>query len=87
MDDALSDQAGDLLGGIEIDAQEEAVELLRQVMPPAYLQEQTENNIDRFTGFLNGDIERLEIFVELKEPLEPARAYGRDRGVPIYRRS
>ena len=70
VDEALSDQAEDLLGGLEIDAQEEAVELLRQVMPPSYLQEQTENNIDRFTGFLNGDIERLDIYVELKEPLE-----------------
>ena len=70
VDDALSDESQDLVGGLEIDAQEEAVELLRQVMPPSYLQEQTEDNIDRFTGFLNGDVDRLEIYVELKEPLE-----------------
>ena len=70
VDDALSDQTQDLLGGLEIDVQEEAVELLRQVMPPSYLQEQTENNIDRFTSFLNGDAQRLQLYVELKEPLD-----------------
>ena len=70
VDEALSDQTGDLLGGIEIEVQEQTVELLRNIMPPAYLQEQTENNIDRFTGFLNRDTNNLEIYVELKEPLE-----------------
>ena len=70
VDEALSDESEDLLGGLEIEAQEEAVKLLREVMPPSYLQEQTENNIDRLTGFLNGDFERLELYVELKEPLE-----------------
>ena len=70
VDDALSDQTEDLLGGLQIDTHQRVVELLRQIMPPAYLQEQSENNIDGFTGFLNGDMERLEIFVDLSEPLE-----------------
>ena len=51
VDEALEDYTGDLLGGIEVEDQDEAVEILRDVMPPAYLREQTEDNIDRFTGF------------------------------------
>ena len=51
MDEALKDQTGNLLGDVDIRVHEEAVEVLREVMPPAYLQEQTEENIDRFTEF------------------------------------
>ena len=70
VDDALEDQTANLLGDLEIDVNEEAVEILRDVMPPAYLQEQTEDNIDRFTGFLRRESENLEIYADLKEPLE-----------------
>ena len=70
VDDALEDQTGDLLGGVEVAVHEEVVEVLRDVMPPSYLREQTENNIDRFTGFLVGDYEELNFYVELEEPLE-----------------
>ena len=54
VDDALKDQTKDLLGGVEFDIQTDTVEILKEVMPPAYLREQTEQNIDRFTGFLKG---------------------------------
>ena len=70
VDDALEDQTANLVGDLEIDINEEAVEVLRDVMPPAYLQEQTEANIDRFTGFLRRDRDDLEIYADLKEPLE-----------------
>lgn len=70
VDEALKDQTGNLLGDVEIQAHEEAVEVLREVMPPAYLQEQTEDNIDRFTSFLRYDREDLEIYASLREPLE-----------------
>ena len=70
VDEALKDQTGNLLGDIDIQAHQEAVEVLREIMPPAYLQEQTEENIDRFTGFLRYDREELEIYASLKEPLE-----------------
>ena len=75
VDDALEDQTDDLLGGVEIAVQKEVVEVLRDVMPPSYLKEQTENNIDRFTGYLVGDYLELNFFVDLEEPLnrvEPA---------------
>ena len=70
VDEALEDQTGDLLGGVEIATHEEVVEVLKDVMPPSYLREQTEENIDRFTGYLAGDYEELDILVELEEPLE-----------------
>ena len=63
-DEALGDQTGNLLGDLEIEVNEEAVAVLREVMPPAYLQEQTEANIDRFTGYLRRESEDLEIYVE-----------------------
>ena len=39
-------------------------------MPPHYLREQTENNIQRFTEYLKGDHEELNIYVDLEEPLD-----------------
>ena len=70
VDKALKDQAGNLTGDIQLEVQEEAVEVLREVMPPSYLQEQTEDNIGRFTGFLRYDREDLEIYATLTEALE-----------------
>ena len=70
VDEALKGQTGNLLGDVDIQVHEEAVEVLREVMPPAYLQEQTEENIDRFTEFLRYEREELEIYASLKEPLE-----------------
>ena len=70
VDDALEDQTGDLLGGVDVATHEEAVEVLKDVMPPSYLREQTENNIDRFTGYMTGDYEELNFYVDLEEPLE-----------------
>lgn len=70
VDPALEDQTGDLLGDLQFHERDEAVEVLKGVMPPAYLQEQTEDNIGRFTGFLRHELDDLEVFVDLKEPLE-----------------
>ena len=68
-DEALGDQTGNLLVDLEIEVNEEAVAVLRKVMPPAYLKEQTEANIDRFTGYLRRESEDLEIYIGLEEPL------------------
>ena len=70
VDDALEDETANLVGDLDIDDNDEAVDILRDVMPPAYLQEQTEGNIDRFTSFLRYEQEDLEIYVGLAEPLE-----------------
>ena len=70
VDEALRERTGRLLGDIDIAVHDEAVELLREVMPPDYLEEQVEDNIRRFTGFLSHDLEDLELYVTLTEPLE-----------------
>ena len=70
VDEALEDQTGNLAGGLEVVGNEDVVDILRDVMPPAYLREQTEDNIDRFTSYLKHDVEDLEVYVDLKEPLE-----------------
>ena len=70
VDEELEDQTANLVGDLDIEASKEAVEVLREVMPPAYLQEQTEANIDRFTGFLRHDRQDLELYADLKEPME-----------------
>ena len=79
VDEALEDYTGDLLGGIEAEVQDEAVEILRDVMPPAYLREQTEDNIDRFTGFLRHERDRLDLIVDLSEPLDRVQPTVLDR--------
>ena len=73
VDASVQDQFLDLLGGAGLDTQV-AVEVLRDVMPPDYLQEQTEGNIDRLTGYLSHDLESLDLFLDLREPLDRAEA-------------
>ena len=70
VDEALIDQTGNLMGDIQLEVHEQAVGVLREVMPPPYLQQQTEENVFRFTSFLRYDREDLEIYATLTEPLE-----------------
>ena len=70
VDEALREWTGRLLGNIDIAAQDDAVDVLREVMPPSYLREQTADNIERLTGFLRYEVDDLEIYVFLEEPLE-----------------
>ena len=75
LEEALGGLDGGLLGDIEIDDDDQLVEFLRDVLPPAYLQEQTEDNIDRVSAYMRDETDTLEVYVELGEPLarfEPA---------------
>ena len=69
-DPDAKEDIGILLGGVEFDQADEVIEILREVMPPPYIQAQTEDNINRFTGFLRGEREELEIYLRLRLPLE-----------------
>ncbi len=82
VDEAFQEQAEGLLGGVDLEAQE-AIEVLRDIMPPEYLKEQTEANIDRFTGFLSHDLERLDLYLELKEPLARVEAVVVDQAEQV----
>ncbi len=70
VDESLEKHTGRLLEDIGIAAHDDAVDLLRQVMPPEYLREQVEANIGRFTAFLRHQRDYLEIYVDLQAPLE-----------------
>ena len=69
-DPEVKENIRNLLGGVEYDEVDEGIEVLREVMPPSYIQAQTEDNINRFTGFLRGEREDLEIYARLRLPLE-----------------
>ena len=70
VDEALREQTDNLLGGVQLDVHDQAVAVLREILPPAYLQEQAEENIERFTSYMNGETHHLEIYLELEEPVE-----------------
>ena len=70
LDEELKDKKDELLGNIKVVDNEEIVELLRQILPPAYLQSQVEGSIDRTIDYLNEEVDELEAFVELGPPLE-----------------
>ena len=75
VDEALKDDTDDLLGDIEVVDEDDVADVLRQVFPPDFLQEQTEANIERFTAFLRYERDDLTLYVELQAPLarvEPA---------------
>ncbi|MCH8297460.1 MAG: hypothetical protein IH873_05285 [Chloroflexi bacterium] len=69
LDDELLDRTAEMLGDIQVVSHEEIVALLREIVPPAYIQEQVEASIDRTVDYINEDVDRLEVYVELAEPL------------------
>ena len=73
-DEVLADEelTYGLLGGVEIAGHTlgDPVAVLREVMPPEYLQEQTEANIDRVTAYLRGESDVMEVYLELAQPIE-----------------
>ena len=79
-DDVLLDEAVDrtarwVLGGTSVVIQEDLEPLLREILPPAYLQEQVEANVSRAIAYLNEEAETLNLYLELDpilDRIEPA---------------
>lgn len=69
LDDVLTRRAEGWLGEIPLVTHEEIGQLLREIIPPEYLQSQVEENIHRFIGYLNEDSDRLELYIEMGPPL------------------
>ena len=78
-DPEVKENIGNLLGGVEFDETDEGIEVLREVMPPSYIQAQTEDNINRLTEFLRGEREELEIYARLGLPLRRIEAAVLDK--------
>ena len=70
VDDELKDRTQELLGDIQVVNHDEIVGLLQEIMPESYIREQVEASIDRTIDYINEDADRLELYVELAEPLE-----------------
>ena len=62
----------DLLGDIDVDPAD-IVPLLQDILPTDYIQSQVEDAIERTVGYLNGDLEELEVYLDLGPPLAGAR--------------
>ncbi len=69
VDDELKDTTTKLLGDIQVVNHQEIVDLLREILPPEYLQEQVEESIERAVDYINEDVDALDAYVDLAEPL------------------
>ena len=72
VDPALQETTQDLLGNVQVDP-EDIVALLQEIIPPEYLRSQVEDAIQRTVGYFNGDVEDLELYVELGPPMANAK--------------
>ena len=70
VDDELKEKTAEFLGDIKVVNRQEIVDLLREIIPPAYIQQEVEASIDRTVDYINEDVEFLEAYVDLTEPLE-----------------
>ena len=69
VDPALEAEAKELLGNVEV-PQEDVVAVARNIMPPLYLQGETERGLDNLIDYLKKDTDDLELYIDLSSPLE-----------------
>ena len=70
LDDELMDTTEKFLGGIEIADHQDVIDLMREVIPPEYIQSEIESAIGRTIDWVNEDTEDLELYVDLNGPLD-----------------
>jgi hypothetical protein len=69
LDGELEQTTRRLLGDIQIASNQEVVELLREIMPPEYIQSEVEGAIGRTVDYFNEDAENLGLYIDLNLPL------------------
>ena len=69
VDDELVDKTKEFLGDIQIVSNQDIVDLMEEIVPRAYLQQQVEENIDRAIAYIEEDVDELEVYIDLAEPL------------------
>ena len=75
LDEVVDRSIERILGGTPVVIQEDLGPLLREIIPPAYLQKQVEANVFRAVEYLNEDAESLNLYLEMEpiiNQLEPA---------------
>ena len=82
VDPELEDTTRELLGNVDV-PQDEVADLAKRIMPPEYLQRETERNLDGLIDYLKKDADELDLYIDLAGPLENASAelvkYAEDR--------
>ena len=71
VDPALEDESKELLGNLDV-PQNEMAGLARNIMPPEYLQGETERTLHNLIGYLKKDVDELELYINLGGPLDNA---------------
>jgi hypothetical protein len=69
-DEELESTRNDLLGAVRVVSDQELVNLLREIIPPEYLQSQVEGAIGRTVDYFNEDAETLDLHIDLGPPLD-----------------
>lgn len=72
-DPGSQEKVNDLLGGTQALSPEDTDRLLRQILPPEYLQRESERNIRAVVAYLRKDTNDLVLGVELRPILENVR--------------
>ena len=70
VDDGVLEKTQEFLGDIQVVDHQDIVDLLREIIPPAYIQTEVEGAIERTIDYINEDAEKFELYVNLGEPLE-----------------
>ena len=73
LDQNLERTTQDLLGNVQVLSQAEVVGLVKQILPPQYLQSQVEGSIQRTVDYLNEDRDNLDVYIELGAPLDKVK--------------
>ena len=69
IDEELLDSTQEFLGDIQIVTEQDMIDLMREIVPPAYIQEQVEKTIERTIDYVNEETDVLGAYIELAEPL------------------
>ncbi len=73
VDPAMDETTRALLGDIDVEA-EDIVPVLKEILPPEYIQAQVEDSIGRAVGYFNGDLEELDVYLDMGPALADAKA-------------
>ena len=69
VDEKLLDKTNEFLGDIQIVSRQDIVDLMREIVPPAYIQQQVEENIERAIDYEKEEVDELDVYIDLAEPL------------------
>ncbi len=70
LEQGMGEFGTDFVGGIGVESREDFARLIREIIPPEYVQEQVETSIESLIGYLNGDEDTLSLQIDLGPPLE-----------------